>query len=64
MLEAALKELFDYQRFEHSVPLQKVIDEVQGRYAQNRSFILGDDDLALAAGGAGVIEEKRQEPTI
>ncbi len=62
MLEAALKKLFDYQRFEKNVPLQDEIDGVLERYAQNRSQILADDDLALAAGGAGIIEEEKQEP--
>lgn len=62
MLEAALKKLFDYQRFEKNVPLQNVIDEVLDHYAQNRPQILTDDDLAMAAAGTGIIEKTIQEP--
>ena len=62
MLEAALKKLFDYQRFEKNVPLQDVIDGVLEYYAQNRTQILADEDLAIAAGGTGMIEENLQEP--
>ena len=62
MLEAALKNLFDYQRFEKNVALQDVIDGVLEYYAQNRPQILADDDLAVAAGGTGIIEKDKQEP--
>ena len=62
MLEAALKELFDYQRFERSASLQEVIDEVLDRYAHRGMRPLSDDEIALAAGGTGIPnEEKPQE---
>ena len=62
MLETALNDLFDYQRFERNAPLQDVIDEVLGRNAQILPLALSDEDLALAAGGARTIEEDSQEP--
>ena len=49
MLEAALKTLFDYQRFEKNTALQGVIDEVLDRYAQNQFFALSDDSLGRPA---------------
>lgn len=65
MLEAALKTMFDYQRFEKNAALQSVIDEVLDRYAQNQIFALSDDSLALAAGGTrGLAEEEDREPKV
>ena len=47
-MENKLKQLFDYQRFENSPRLEKLIQETQLRQAQ----ALSDDDLAfLAAAG-------------
>ena len=62
MLEAAVKKLFDYQRFEKNASLQGVIDEVLDRYAQPRPVALTDDDLAMAAGGVRSPEETVREP--
>ena len=62
MLEAALKDLFDYQRFERSASLQEVIDEVLGRYARIVPISLTDEDLSMAAGGTRTIENECQEP--
>ena len=62
MLETALKNMFDYQRFEQNPSLQDVIDQVLERYSQNRLLSLSDDDLALAAGGVRMAEETKQEP--
>ena len=62
MLEAAVKKLFDYQRFEQNAALQDVIDEVLDRYAQPRPVALADDDLAMAAGGVKTPEETVREP--
>lgn len=65
MLETKLKTLFDYQRLEKDADLQSVIDEVLERYAQNEPKILFDDDLAMAAGGVGIPEEKEdREPEL
>ena len=65
MLETKLKTLFDYQRLEKDADLQSVIDEVLERYAQNEPKILSDDDLAMAAGGVGIPEEKEdREPEL
>ena len=64
MLETKLKTLFDYQRLKNT-DLQSVIDEVLERYAQNEPRRLSDDDLALAAGGVGIPEEKEdREPEL
>ena len=62
MLEAALKVLFDYQRFERSASLQEVIDEVLDRYAQITPLSLSDEDLSLAAGGTRSMEDNSREP--
>ncbi len=63
MLEAALKQLFDFQRFERSPALQTVIDEVLARYSGNGLLSLADDDLALAAGGTRTLDTtEKQEP--
>ena len=62
MLEAALKELFDYQRFERNASLQGVIDEGRDRYARPRPVALADDDLAMAAGGVKPPEDTVREP--
>lgn len=62
MLEAALKTLFDYQRFERNAPLQDVIDEVLGRYARVTPLALSDEDLAAAAGGTRELKRESQEP--
>ena len=65
MLEASVKNLFEYQRFERNAFLQGVIDEVLEKYAQNEPRRLSDDDLALAAGGVGTPEEKEdREPEL
>ena len=62
MLEATLRTLFDYQRFEKNAAMQAVLDEVLDRYAQNELFILSDDQVALAAGGVsrGMPDETRE----
>ncbi len=52
--ESKLKSLFDFQRFEHELRLQSVIDEVNDRYSSNNR--LNDDDLELVAGGAGTTD--------
>ena len=62
MLEAAIKTLFDYQRFERDAALQDVIDEVLGKYAQNEPTAVPDDDLAMAAGGVNQTEKDPLEP--
>ena len=42
-----------------------MIDEVLEKYAQNEPRRLSDDDLALAAGGVGIPEEKEdREPEL
>ena len=61
MLEAALKKLFDYQRFESDPDLQAVIDDTQRRYPGSRPLSLEDDELALAAGGL-TLTDRTQEP--
>ena len=61
MLEATLKNLFDYQRFERNVHLQDVIDETLERYARIQPMIVADDDLAMAAGGVGPSDENLRE---
>ena len=61
MLEAAIKELFDFQRFECNASLQAVIDEVLGRYAQPGLIAVPDDDMAMAAGGVLPPEETVRE---
>ena len=63
MLEAALKQLFDFQRKEKSPALQTVIDEVLARYSGSGLLSLADDDLALAAGGTRTLDTtEKQEP--
>ena len=62
MLEATVKTLFDYQRFERNALLQDVIDEALAKYAPLQSRALPDEDLALAAGGVGEIPEPVREP--
>ncbi len=60
MLEAALKTWFDFQRFEREPALQAVIDEALDRFGAGGILSLEDDDLALAAGGIGSLEEPRE----
>ena len=60
MLEAALKTWFNFQRFEREPALQAVIDEALDRFGAGGILSLEDDDLALAAGGAGRMEEPRE----
>ena len=62
MLEAAIKTLFDYQRFERNASLQDVIDEVLGKYAQIQPLELSDDELSMAAGVTREIPDASQEP--
>ncbi len=62
MLEAAIKTMFDYQRFERNALLQDVIDEVLGKYAKIQPLALSDEDLSLAAGGTREIPKDSQEP--
>ncbi len=62
MLEAALKNLFDYQRFERNAPLQDVIDEVLGKYARVVPMALSDEALAFAAGGTRELKTDSREP--
>ncbi len=60
MLERALKELFDFQRFEKNPALQTVIDGVTEKYAHGALWSLADEDLAMAAGGLGNTEKKKE----
>ena len=60
MLDAALKTWFDFQRFEREPALQAVIDETLGRFGAGGILSLEDEDLALAAGGVGNMEETRE----
>lgn len=49
-MEKKLKELFEYQRFEHNGKLDKMINETENRYGKE----LSDDDLSLVnAAGTG-----------
>ena len=57
MLEKALAELFDFQRFEKNEDLQDVIDSVQAKYESRKLFFLEDEQLDMAAGGLGASEE-------
>ncbi len=57
MLEKALAELFDFQRFEKNEDLQDVIDSVQAKYESRKLFFLEDEQLDMAAGGLGAAEE-------
>ena len=57
-MEAKLKKLFDYQRFEQSPRLEKLISETQARSAA----VLSDEDLELVS-AAGAPETVRQIPT-
>ncbi|MBQ3276106.1 MAG: hypothetical protein IJH47_03490 [Oscillospiraceae bacterium] len=61
MLEASVKNLFEYQRFERNAFLQGVIDEVLEKYARVQPLVLMDEDLAKAAGGVRSIEQNSQE---
>ena len=61
MLETTLKNLFDYQRFERSSALQSVIDDTLDRCDRNGSSVLRDEDLAMAAGGAGADYPRESE---
>ena len=60
MLEKSLKTLFDFQRFERSSALQSVIDETLDKYSGKAVISLADDGLAMAAGGVGPNEKKKQ----
>ncbi len=60
MLERALSELFDFQRFEKNPELQTVIDGVTEKYAHGGVWSLADEDLAMAAGGLGNTERKKE----
>lgn len=62
MLESAIRELFDYQRFEPNASLQSVIDEVLDKYAQNRPVAIPDEELAMAAGGVELPTKDATEP--
>jgi len=61
MLEKALKELFDFQRFENNQELQSVIDEVDARYPGGIILSLADEDLEMAAGGVRLTEEGKKD---
>ncbi len=63
MLEARLKTLFDYQRFERNERLQAVISDTMDRCARTQPVSVPDEALAMAAGGLGALESRdRQEP--
>lgn len=61
MLEKALKELFDFQRFEKNQELQSVIDKVESKYPEGIVLSLRDEDLEMAAGGLRMTEEGKKE---
>ena len=63
MLEARLRTLFDYQRFERSERLQAVISETMDRCSRTQPVSIPDEALSMAAGGVGALENRdRQEP--
>jgi hypothetical protein len=59
MTGSTLRTLFDYQRLEQDPALQAVIDKVLDRYAPREYRALSDDEVALAAAGTGLPEEKK-----
>ena len=59
-MEKALKQLFDYQKFEGSKALQGVIDSVHSRYAR-RELSLDEAEFVNAAGMPGVREDKKEQ---
>ena len=52
-MEAKLKRLFDYQKFEQNADLQRVIDSVHARYAR-QELSLDDAEWVSAAGIANL----------
>ena len=55
-MEKKLKKMFDYQRFEPSARLAKLINETESRYARE----ISDDDLYMVA-AAGTPEEMKKK---
>lgn len=56
-MEKKLKNIFDYQRFEHSEELDAMIRETENRLSAE----LSDDDLLMVA-AAGEAEKTKENP--
>ncbi len=65
MLEADLKALFDYQRFERSPALQSVIDSAMDRFVRSEPIPILDDTIAKVAGGTRSLDKNQdREPRL
>ena len=60
-MENKLKKLFDYQKFENNSGLQRLIDDVHGKYGiKNDMRELSMDELDILA-AAGVPHEEKEK---
>ena len=55
-MEAKIKKIFDYQRFEGNDRLKSICDDVEKKYAQMEE--LTDDDLYMVAAGTVIDKQK------
>ena len=60
-METALEKLFEFQRFVKNPAMQRVIDEVEVRYA-SRVLSLDGPDAAAAGGRRSQKHDGRDEP--